>query len=168
MKLLDNEEVIWTSKTNELTLTNFRLRESSKSLFGGRIKSIMLEELTFSELDTKIDFGYLKKGVIIFILTNLSVFFLNNFLFDSELFKLFFSDFHIGPDHVGLIFYLTIVILVALLLMSIFSFRRTFSFYAGDQKIQFQLSKMSFEEREGFISMFEQAKEKNTHEGRGH
>lgn len=159
MKALSNEEVIWTSKNKKLILTSHRLRLEDSSLFGSRIKSIMLSELSYSELETKWDLSYLRRALYIFIGVNLSIFLLNNYLFEAELFKLFFETVHIGPETTATVFYLSLLLGSVLVLMSILSFKKVFAFYAADRSIRFQLRWFTFEERENFISLVEQTKD---------
>lgn len=159
MKNFDNEEVIWTSRNKKLLLTTHRLRNEDKSLFGSSIQSMLLSELTYSELRNRWDGTYLKYGLYLIIAVNLFIFLLNNYLFEAELFKLFFNDVHMGPEVVGPLFYLTVIIGLGLTVLSLLSFRKVFSFYSGERCIEFQLRWLSFEERENFISLVEQTKE---------
>lgn len=159
MIYLDNEETLWESKNKQLLLTTHRLREVDKSFFGSTIKSIMLEELTFCELRTTKESRFLRRAVIYFLLLNGAVFLLNHFLFKAEIVKLLFEDVHIGPDIAGLIFYLSIALALTYFVLFAFSIKKTFSFYAKDMNIEFQLRWLDFDERESFISKVEAAKD---------
>ena len=159
MKYLDNEEKLWESKNKKLLLTTHRLREVDKRFFGSTIKSIMLEELTFCELRTTKESRFLRRAVIYFLLLNGAVFLLNQFLFKAEIFKLLFEDVHMGPDIAGLIFYLSIALVFTYFALFAFSIKKTFSFYAKDMPIEFQLRWLDFDERETFISKVESAKD---------
>ncbi len=160
MKFLDNERIIWQSKNELLLLTTHRLREIHKSSFGSKIKSIMLNELTACELRTIRKFGYLRRAVIYFFVLNLSVYFLNNYLFKAEIFKFFFDEVYIGPDNAALIFYISLTIALLFVIMFFFSVRTVFTFYAGNFEIDFQQRWLSFDERESFLSTVEEAKDR--------
>jgi hypothetical protein len=158
MKLLNDEKLIWEAKNKNLLLTTHRLREVRKSIFGSVIKSIMLEELTSSQLHVSLQFKYIKQALWYFILINGFVFLLNQFLFKAELIKLLFGEIHIGPPAITYIFYMSLVISIYYIVKFITSFKKVFSFYATGMTINFQLRWMDFNDRENFISMVEQAK----------
>ena len=162
MKEFENEEVLWQSENKRFLLTTHRLREVSKGFFGSTIKSIMLEELVFSELKSVREIRLLKRAIFSFVIINLLVYIFNHYLFDAELIKLFFGDIHIGQETTQLIFYVSILISVLYLILYILSIRRVFCFYAGGNSIQFQTRWMSFDERESFISKVEEAKNART------
>ena len=164
MKYLENEEKLWESKNKKLLLTTHRLREIDKRFFGSTIKSIMLEELTFCKLSTTKTSRFLSRAVIYFLILNGTVFLLNQFLFKAEIVKLLFEDVHIGPDIAGLIFYLSIAIVLTYFALFAFSIKKTFSFYAKDMNIEFQLRWLDFDERESFISKVEAAKDQRLHQ----
>lgn len=160
MKLLENEEILWQSKNKRFLLTTHRLREVSKDWFGSTIKSILLEEITFSELKSIRNMGFLKKAVFSFLLINALVYLLNHHLFKAELVKVFFSEVHIGQESAELIFYLSAAISLVYVVLYALSIRRVFCFHSGTHSIQFQTRWMSFVERESFISKVEEAKQK--------
>jgi hypothetical protein len=159
MKYLDNEETLWESKNKQLLLTTCRLREVDKSFFSSKIKSIMLEELISCELRTTRESHFLRRAVIYFLLLNGTVFLLNQLLFKAEIVNFLFGEVHIGPNTAGLIFYLSIAIAMAYLVLFIFSFKKTFFFYTAAMTIDFQLRWLDFDERESFISKIEAAKD---------
>ena len=160
MKLLENEQKLWESEKKQLLLTTHRLREMYKSRFGSKIKSIMLEEITSCQLRTIRQFDFLKKGLLYFLIINGSVYFLNHYLFKAELLKFFFDEVHIGSDTAQYIFYFSILIVLAYIVLFIFSVKKVFSFYSNGLTINFQIRWLSFEERESFISKVEEAKDK--------
>ncbi|NND78050.1 MAG: hypothetical protein HKN39_07695 [Flavobacteriales bacterium] len=159
MIYLNNEKKLWESKNKHLQLTTHRLREVKKSIFGSTIKSIMLNELTACELHTSKEPHFLRKGITYFILLNISVFLLNKYLFDAELIKKLFGDVHIGPNGAGLVFYISLAILIIFIALFMFSYKKTFTFHSAGMSINFQLRWLDFEERESFISKVEAAKE---------
>lgn len=158
MQQFENEEILWTSKNEELILTTHRLREVRKSIFGSTIKSIMLEELTASALRTSRQFRFLRQAIFFFLLLNGTVYLLNHYLFKSELILFFFGEVHIGQDMAQVVFYISLAISLSLVLLFFFSIKKVFSFYAHGLTIDFQLRWLDFEERESFISKVEQAK----------
>lgn len=160
MKLLDNEEILWESKNKRLLLTTHRLREIHKNIFGSTIKSIMLEELTASELRATRHFYFLRQAVLYFLLINGSVYVLNNYLFNAELVKFFFAEAHIGPETASLIFNISIVVSFIFVLFFFITFKKVFTFYTASTKINFQLRWLDFDERESFISKVEDSKDK--------
>lgn len=160
MKLLENEEILWESKNKRLLLTTHRLREMYTSIFGSTIKSIMLEELTSSELKTRRQFRFLRQAVLYFLIINGAVYLLNNFLFNSELMKYFFGETQIGSETAKLIFYISIAVSFVFILLFFISVKKVFSFYTVRTNIDFQLRWLDFEERESFISLVEDSKDK--------
>ena len=168
MIYLNNEETLWESKNKQLLLTTHRLREVDKNFFGSTIKSIMLEELTFCELRTTKESRFLTRAVIYFLLLNGAVFLLNHFLFKAEIVKLLFGDVHVGPDIAGLIFYLSIALVLIYFTLFALSIKKTFSFYATNMTIEFQLRWLNFDERESFISKVEAAIDQRLHQLYGH
>lgn len=168
MKLLENEEILWESKNKQLLLTTHRLREIHNSFFGSTIKSIMLEELNSCELRTTRQFRFLKQAVLYFVIINVAVYILNNFLFNAELFKFFFGEAHIGPENAQFIFYSSIAVSVAFILSFFISVKKVFSFYTASTNIDFQLRWLDFDERESFISKVEDSKDKRLPQLYGH
>ncbi len=162
MKFLENEEVLWESKNKNLILTSHRIREVSKNIFGNRIRSIMLEELTYSELGVIRQNKFWRRAILYFLLLNGSIYLLNNYLFEAEIIKFLFDDFHIGQQTASWVFYLSLGISLTFIMLYIFSIKKVFSFYASGMSINFQIRWLDFEEREGFISMVEDAKDKRT------
>ena len=160
MKLFENEETLWESKNKKQLLTTHRLRDLHKSILGSKIKSIMLEEITFCELRTIRQFRFLQNAMLSFLLINGAVYLLNHYFFKAELIKLFFGEVHIGPDRVQTIFYFSIIIAIAYCVMFFFSIKKVFSFYATNMSIDFELRWFDFEERDNFISKVETAKDK--------
>ena len=158
MKELENEKIIWQSKNKKLLLTSHRLREIRESIFGSVIKSIMLEELTFSQLHISLQFKFLRQAIIYFLLINGSVYLLNQYLFKAELIKFFFGDIHIGAGPVQSLFYFSLLVSCILIILFFISFKKVFSFYASGMFNSFQLRWLDFEERENFISIVEDAK----------
>ena len=124
MKLFENEQTLWESKNKKQLLTTHRLRDMHKSIFGSKIKSIMLEEITFCELRTIRQFRFLQNAVLSFLLINGSVYLLNHYFFKAELIKLFFGEVHIGPDKVQTMFYFSIIVVIAYCAMFFFSIKR--------------------------------------------
>jgi hypothetical protein len=120
----------------------------------------MLEELTSSELRTTRQFWFLKQAVLYFLIINGAVYLLNNFLFNAELIKFFFGEAHIGAETAQYIFYISIAVSVAFILLFFISVKKVFSFYTGSTNIDFQLRWLDFEERESFISNVEDSKDK--------
>jgi len=159
MILLNNEQILWESKNKRLILTTHRLREMNKSFYGSSIKSIMLEDLTSSELRTTREYYYLRKALLYFLIMNIVVYILNHYLFQAELFKYFFEEVHIGPQTSGIIFYISIAVAMAYIIGFFLSVKKVFSFYATYMKIEFQLRWLDFEEQESFISIVEAAKD---------
>ena len=88
---LENEQVIWESENGNLLLNTHRLRQLEKSIFGSTIKSIMLEDLSSSELNSFRQVHFLKKLFLTFLFLNGVVYVLNQYLFKSELLKFFFG-----------------------------------------------------------------------------
>ncbi len=160
MKLIENEQILWESKNKQQLLTTHRLREMNKSFLGSSIKSIMLEELTYCELRTIRQFGFLRKAVLWFLLINGSIFLLNHYLFNAELIKWLFGEVHIGQDSVQMVFNVSILVAVIYCALFVFSIKKVFSFHANNRSIDFQLRWVDFEERESFISKVEEAKDK--------
>lgn len=160
MELIENEQILWESKNKQQVLTTHRLREMYKSIFGSKIKSIMLEEVTSCELRTIRQFRFLRKAVLYFLLINGAVYFLNHYFFDAELIKLLFGEVYIGPDIVQIIFYFSIIVAIAYCSMFFFSIKKVFSFYSTRMTIDFQLRWLDFGERDSFISKVEAAKDK--------
>lgn len=159
MKLLENEQILWESKNKQLLLTTHRLREMNKSIFGNKIKSIMLEEISSCEFRTTRQSRFLRKAILYFFLINGAVYLLNHYLFDAELVKLFFGEIHIGPDTTQIIFYFSIMVAVIYCSMLLFSVKKVFSFCSTCMTIDFQIRWINFEERENFISKVEAAKD---------
>ena len=159
MKLLDNEKILFQSKNNRLVLTTLRLRETEKSYFGSKIKSIMLEELSACELRTVRSYQFLRYALLFFLLLNGGVYLLNQYLFKAELMKLFYGEVHIGPQSAGKIFYASLFIALVYLILFFFSMRKVFSFYATGMTINIHLRWLNFEERENFISQIEKARD---------
>ena len=160
MKLFENEQTLWESKNKKQLLTTHRLRDMHKSIFGSKIKSIMLEEITFCELRTIRQFRFLQNAVLSFLLINGSVYLLNHYFFKAELIKLFFGEVHIGPDKVQTMFYFSIIVVISYCAMFFFSIKKVFSFYSTNMSIDFELRWFDFEERDNFISKVEAAKDK--------
>lgn len=160
MRLLDKEEIIWESNNKNLILTSHRLRKMHQSFLGNSIKSIMLEELSSSELQSKREYYYLRQAIYYFLFINIAVYILNHYLFKAELFKFFFDEVYIGPNTSGIIFYISIAVSIALIVRYFLSVKKVFSFYATYMTIDFQLRRLDFEEQEGFISKVEAAKDK--------
>jgi hypothetical protein len=124
----------------------------------------MLEELTFCELRTTKESRFIKLAIIYFLLFNGAVILLNQFLFKTEIVKLLLGDVHIGPDIAGLIFYFSIALVLTYFALFAFSIKKTFSFYATDMTIEFQLRWLDFDKRESFISKVEAAKDRRLHQ----
>ena len=160
MKLFENEQTLWESKNKKQLLTTHRLRDMHKCIFGSKIKSIMLEEITFCELRTIRQFRFLQNAVLSFLLINGSAYLLNHYFFKAELIKLFFGEVHIGPDKVQTMFYFSIIVVIAYCAMFFFSIKKVFSFYSTNMSIDFELRWFDFEERDNFISKVEAAKDK--------
>ena len=158
MKYLDKEQTLWESKNKQLLLTTHRLRNVHNSIFGSTIKSIMLEELTSSELRTTRQYKYLQRAIVYFLSLNIAVYLLNHYLFQAEIFKFFFDEVHISPGQAGLIFYISIAIAIVNLVLFAITFKKTFYFYSNGITIDFQLRWLDFDERESFISKVEEAK----------
>ena len=150
-------------KNKRLLLTSHRLREVHKTIFGSRIKSMMLEELTFCELHTSRQIHFLKKGHFYFLSINLAVFMLNHYLFSAKIIQLFFGEVQIDSGSAELIFYFSVAVLLSYIGLFVFSVKKVFSFYANGLSIDFQLRWLDFEERESFISMIEDAKDQRCH-----
>lgn len=159
MKYFENEKTIWESKNKRHLLTTHRLREVHNGFFGSRIKSIMLEELTGCELRTTRQIRHIKRAVLSVVLINGVVFLLNQFLFKAELFKFLFEDVSIGPETAGTIFYISLIIAAAHLVLFAISVKKVFSFHTSKLTIDLQLRWLDFDERETFISMVEAAKD---------
>ncbi len=159
MKDLKDEKLIWQSSNKQFLLTSHRLREMKSNVFGSSIKSIMLEELTSCQLKTVRKLNLLWRSIIYFLLINGSVLFMNKSLFQTELIQFLFDDVHIGPKTAHLILYLSIAVSLIYILLFIMSVKKVFSFYAYGLSINIELRKMSFEERDSFISLIEDTKD---------
>lgn len=159
MKDLKNEKLLWQSSNKQLLLTSHRLREMKHNIFGSTIKSIMLEELNSCELKTLRQGHLLRQGLILFLLINGSVFLLNHYLFKAELIKLIFNEVHIGKESAQMIFYFSLVVSFVYILLFLLSFKKVFSFNTTGLTINMELRRLSFEERDSFISMIEEAKD---------
>ena len=158
MKLFDNEKILFTSNNKRFILTTHRIRNENKSFWGSEIKSLLLEELSFSELKTIIPYQMLLKVLLAPIIINGAVFLINNFLFKSSLLIFFFEEILIESEYVVLIFYFSLVISAGYLIYFFLSFRKIISFYASNKKVDVELKWLNFNERENFISKVELAK----------
>ena len=158
MKLFENEEIIFTTKNKQFILTSHRIRTENKSFWGSSIKSILLDNLTYSELTTVIPFKQLWKVLLTPIIINGSVFLINNFLFKSALLIFFFGEVNINSVFVVYLFYTSIVISIYYLINFFLSFKKIISFHAFGSKIEVELKWIDFEERESFISKVEALK----------
>ncbi len=158
MKFFADENIVWQSKDKSILLTTHRLREMNKSWMGSSIKSITLEELDSCELRTDKEPSYLRKALIYFLAMNGMVYVLNHYLAKAQLLKMLFDGFHMDASQVMIVFYLSLVI--ALLYIGLFmnSFTKVFTFYSNKLSISLQLRKMTFDEREHFISTVEETK----------
>lgn len=163
MRLINNEQLLWESKNKQLLLTSHRLRELNKSIIGSSIKSIMLEEITSSELRTIRQYRYLRKALIYFILINAAVYLMNNFLFNAEIIIMFFGEVHIGPEAAEIVFYISLATAIIYIVSFFLSVKKVFSFYSNNLTIDFQIRWLDFEERESFISKVEEAKDNRAH-----
>lgn len=158
MKLLENEAILWESKNKRFLLTSHRLREMKMNMFGSIIKSIMLEELTFSELRPTRNLKFAKMAVLSFIVLNGIVYLSNHYLFNAEIVKLLLGEIHIDQVGTKIIFYVSLAISFVFILLYLLSIKKVYCFFAGSNSIQFQLRWMSFKDRESFISKVEAAK----------
>jgi len=168
MKKLHHEDGLWKSKNDRYHLTTHRLREMHNGFLDGKIKSIPLEDITFCELRTLREPRLLLRALQYFLIINGVVYLLNNYLFNAELIKLFFEDIHIGPNTAAFIFYISLVISLIYIVLFIFSVNKVFSFYSSSGAIDIQLRRLSFEERESFISKVEDAKNERQRYLHGH
>lgn len=160
MTELESEKTLWQSKNKRLLLTSHRLREEYKSFKGSRIKSIMLDQISSCELRTTSQPRFLRQAVMYFLAINGTVYLLNNFLFKAELVRIFFGEIHIEAESAQVIFYLSVAIVLAYLVRFIRSIKEVFSFNSVGMTIDFQLRWLDFEERESFISLVENAKDR--------
>lgn len=158
MRLFENEKVIWTSKKKRYILTTKRLREEDGALFGNIIKSIVLSDITASQLRTIWNWSYLRSAIWIFIGGNAAVIVFNKFLSTTELFKIFFGDRTIGASTAQSIFDLTVVLLAISIVLTFFFMKKVFSFHTHNMSLDIRLRWLNFEERENFISMVESTK----------
>lgn len=158
MKLLTNESIVWESENKETLLTSHRLRTLGKSLVGHSIKSIMLEDLNGCELNTNRRYRLLWLAIVWFLLPNFAVYFYNQYLVNALLVKIFIGEETIGATWASTIFYASLVTFFTLIVLFFLTVRRVFSFHSSSMTIQVELRWLSFEERESFISMVEEAK----------
>jgi hypothetical protein len=119
---------------------------------------MMLEEITFSELRTDRKFRMLRLALQYFLIINGMVYILNNYLFEAELMKVFFGEVHIGADAAMLVFYISLMVSVLYILFFFATTNKVFSFHTNYHEINIPLSRLSFKEKESFISTVEEAK----------
>lgn len=155
MKLIQDEQVIWKSKNDQYIVTTHRIRKYYRTFLKKNFKSIMLENITSVELKTFYELKFLKWSFWSFVIINLAVFLLNNWLFQSKLVQFFFSDAGISGGSVKVIFYFSIVISLALIVLFVMSIQRVFIIHATNMHIRFLINWISFERRETFITMIE-------------
>jgi hypothetical protein len=158
MELIDSEEILWSSKNGRFILSNLRLREENKRFLGSSIKSITIDDITGSELRTKVNFKFLRSALWFFMILNGGVYLMNNFLFNSELIKMLFGEIHIGGGPAHVVFVASLVIAAFLVLATILSYDKVFSFHTSGLTIDVRLRGMDFSEREHFITTIERSK----------
>lgn len=66
---------------------------------------------------------------------------------------------HIGPNIAGLIFYISLAVVLLYLILFFVSFKKVFHFSTTSMTIDFQINMLNFDERESFISKIEDAKD---------
>lgn len=158
MKYFENEDTIWESKNKRIILTTHRLREMHSNLFGSKIKSIMLEDLTSCELKTIRQMRFLRQAIFYFLIINGGLYLLNNYLFNAELIKWFSNDVHIGSESAKIIFNISILISAVYIALFFLSVKKVFSFNSNGLSINTSIRWLDFEERESFISKVEETK----------
>ncbi|NNC84058.1 MAG: hypothetical protein HKN79_10820 [Flavobacteriales bacterium] len=158
MRLLENENILWTSKRKRYILTDKRLREEIPSLFGATIKSITLSDIRSAELRTIWNWSYMRKAIWLFLLANGAVILFNNFLRTTELFKMIFGERAIQTDEAQTVFDVSVILMAVALVVTFLLVKKVFSFHTTALTIDIRLRWMDFEEREGFISQVESAK----------
>jgi hypothetical protein len=158
MRMLRNEKILYQSENKRFTLTNFRLREEKETSFGKYIKSMMLEEMTASEMRTIKKNKVLKWAISIFLCINGLVYIYNHFFITAEISKFFFESNKIPANAALTIFYISSIIALALIWLFFLSIKRVASFYAPGVEIDAYLKWFDDDVREIMIGKVEQSK----------